>query len=87
MEKEKAERRREITELSNTVQELLQQNQDLTNSIAEQEDSILILYTDNQMALEESVKVREELLSKKKVSSSVSFLLPASTDAFNRCMK
>jgi hypothetical protein len=50
------------------VQELMQQNQDLTNSIAEEEDSILILYTDNQMALEESFKVREELLAKKKVA-------------------
>eukprot|EP00026_Physarum_polycephalum_P001526 Phypoly_transcript_01528.p1 GENE.Phypoly_transcript_01528~~Phypoly_transcript_01528.p1 ORF type:complete len:1080 (+),score=256.77 Phypoly_transcript_01528:75-3314(+) len=67
LEKEKAEKKREITELSNTVQELIQQNQDLTNAIAEEEDSILILYTDNQMALEESVKVREELQSKKKV--------------------
>lgn len=49
------------------MQELLQQNQELTNSIAEEEESILILYTDNQMVLEESVKVREELIGKKKV--------------------
>jgi predicted RNase H-like nuclease (RuvC/YqgF family) len=82
LEKEKAEKKREITELSNTVQELIQQNQELTNAIAEEEDSILILYTDNQMALEQSVKVREELQSKKKVTYTFMHIFPTRISSY-----
>lgn len=67
IDKEKNEKRREITDLVSSIQEITQQNTDLNHSIAEGEDSILILYTDNQMAVEESVKVREELIARKKV--------------------
>lgn len=69
IEKDKNEKKREAQDLVSSIQEITQQNLDLSNSISEGEDSILIIYTDNQIAVEESVKVREELIARKKVPS------------------